>query len=462
MKFNVEILSNINKQNRIDAEFFQKEYADLDGIIGTGKTIAKIASTVDLQSNGAFADIFKILNDTNPKVKPYIRSGNLGYFFLNKDDLHFISNEAHKKLWKTHTTYGDILMARKGKIGGATLIYEDDIDLNSNDNVVNIRLVDENYLPEYFLAFWNSKYGLKQIERYATGNVQPWLSMAQVRMLKTVFIEKELQIEIQKLIRTAYQKQKDSHSLYTQAQEHLERELGLDNSSLNCISNIFGTSFNELMDSKRFDSEYYNPKAKSVVKRISANKNTKVKYNFSIKNGFSWYSKKFLDNNSGEPVVRIRDIKPTYIDNEELTSIDSSYCNTINFAKSQTGDIAVGMDGLKYFYASIIEESCYINQRVCHLTPKSDSIISPEYLTFIINSSVGQSQLLRDMTIATTVGHITNQNIANLLIPIVSNEFHDNITNLVRRSIDAKKDSKILLKQAKCRVEELIEQAVEK
>jgi type I restriction enzyme, S subunit len=66
------------------------------------------------------------------------------------------------------------------------------------------------------------------------------------------------------------------------------------------------------------------------------------------------------------------------------------------------------------------------------------------------------------MTIATTVGHITNQNIANLLIPIVSNDFHDNITKLVRKSIDEKKESKNLLEQAKRRVEELIEQAVEK
>jgi type I restriction enzyme S subunit len=87
--------------------------------------------------------------------------------------------------------------------------------------------------------------------------------------------------------------------------------------------------------------------------------------------------------------------------------------------------------------------------------------ISPEYATFIINSSIGQAQLLRDMTVATTVGHITNRDIFNLLIPFVSNAFHRKITNLVKQSIDKKQESKRLLYQAKTRVEQLIEEAVQ-
>nr|WP_042292000.1 hypothetical protein [Nonlabens ulvanivorans] len=120
------------------------------------------------------------------------------------------------------------------------------------------------------------------------------------------------------------------------------------------------------------------------------------------------------------------------------------------------------MDGLKYFYGSILEEDCMVNQRVCHIERKSPDSISSEYTTFIINSKIGQAQLLRDMTIATTVGHITNMNVAKLVIPIVSKDFHDNITSLVRKSINAKKESKVLLRQAIQRIEELIEKAATK
>ena len=50
-------------------------------------------------------------------------------------------------------------------------------------------------------------------------------------------------------------------------------------------------------------------------------------------------------------------------------------------------------------------------------------------------------------------------NVAKLVIPIVSKDFHDNITSLVRKSINAKKESKVLLRQAIQRIEELIEKA---
>jgi restriction endonuclease S subunit len=221
-------LSYLNDKERIDPEFFQKDFIVLDKILSKSYMVIQIAQTVDLQSNDAFQQVFQILNDNQPKTIPYIRSGNVGDFFLNKSDLHFISEIAHSKLTKTHTKMNDILMARKGKIGGATIIYDDESNLNSNDNVVNIRLHDERFIPEYFVAFWNSKFGLKQIERFATGNVQPWLSMKQIRQLKIVLVSEIEQKANRDIVLKAYKVKKQSISLYTQAQQLLEQELGLD------------------------------------------------------------------------------------------------------------------------------------------------------------------------------------------------------------------------------------------
>ena len=62
-------------------------------------------------------------------------------------------------------------MARKGKIGGASIIIKDYINFNSNDNVVNFKIIDKEVNPYYFVTFFNSRYGLKQVERMSTGNV---------------------------------------------------------------------------------------------------------------------------------------------------------------------------------------------------------------------------------------------------------------------------------------------------
>lgn len=444
------------KSDRFDADYFREDYIENINLLKKGGTFVTLGNSFKYIKRGMQP---KYSDNGTIKV---LRSVNVGFLSFNETRQEYVTRAHLTNNFRGIVEKNDVLITSTG-VGtlGRTSIWYSDEDAYCDGHITILRNTE---LDPYFVAlFLNTNYGITQFNqnyRGSSGQIEIYPYDLSKFIIPSILINH--QIEISNFVKKSFNLIELSQSLYTQAQELLERELELDNSSLNCFSNIFGTSFNELMDSRRLDSEYYNPKVKSIVKRIRANKNTKVKDNFFIKNGFPWRSKKFLNNNSGEPVVRIRDIKPTYIDNEELTSIDPSYCNTINFAKSQTGDITVGMDGLKYFYASIIEKPCYINQRVCHLTPKLDSIISPEYLTFIINSNVGQSQLLRDMTIATTVGHITNQNIANLLIPIVSDEFHDNITNLVRKSIDAKKDSKILLEQAKCRVEELIEQAVEK
>ncbi len=64
------------------------------------------------------------------------------------------------------------------------------------------------------------------------------------------------------------------------------------------------------------------------------------------------------------------------------------------------------------------------------------------------------------MTIAGTVGHITNANVAKLIIPVFSEEVQETLTKLVRESIDAKKKSKKLLRDAVLRVETIIENAI--
>ncbi|MBV9467924.1 MAG: hypothetical protein JOZ57_01610, partial [Abitibacteriaceae bacterium] len=73
-------------------------------------------------------------------------------------------------------------------------------------------------------------------------------------------------------------------------------------------------------------------------------------------------------------------------------------------------------------------------------------------------SRVGQSQLLREMTIAQTVGHITNENVRDLLIPLLSDDLRNELSQKVKASITAKDDAQSLLETAKRRVEELIEQ----
>jgi type I restriction enzyme S subunit len=308
--------------------------------------------------------------------------------------------------------------------------------------------------------FLNTEFGKFQTRRLRAGNSQPVLALEKIQQIELPHIPVELQDEVDQLYESAYQARQAALRSYASAESLLEEALGL-NKLTSQKHTGYTAQASELASSRRTDAEYYNPAARAVVSRITVLEHTTVRESFDIQSGFPWSSVKFLPDNSGEPVVRIRNIKPNHILPDELTSIDPSYAHSVGVIKARKHDVVVGMDGIKYFYASLLEGECFVNQRVCHLSHRPSGTISPEYIVFIINSIVGQAQLMRDMTVATTVGHITNRDVAKLVVPTISQSFHDKITTLVRKSIDGKEESKRLLRQGKTRVEHLIEKAIQ-
>lgn len=447
-------LSDIHP-DRFDAEYFRKDYQDNIALLKeTGETTS-IGRLFKYNLRGNQPQYHK-----NGTIKA-LRSVNVGFMNFNETRQEFVTEEFFKQSSRGKVQKDDILITSTG-VGtlGRTSIwfYDENAFCDGHITILRDGVVD----PYFITAFLNSKYGLIQFDqnfRGSSGQIEIYpYDISKFVIPECLFPYQE---EIGEKVRRAFELQSLSKELYQEATKIFEAKLGLDNSDLEESPNKYAASFNEVILGKRLDAEYFNPRVKEIILRIEKLDHDTINKNFLIKNGFAWKSKKFLNDNSGEPVIRIRDIKPTFIDIKRLTSIESSYASTITFPKAEKGDIVVGMDGLKYFYASILEDDCMVNQRVCHLKPKDNSNISSEYATFIINSKVGQAQLLRDMTIATTVGHITNMNVARLKVPIVSRSFHDEITKMIRESIEADKESRILIDESKNFVENIISQSIE-
>lgn len=450
-------LSEITENfGRLDAEFFRTEYLVNDRLLDCipNTSLRLIARKIDVGHVGSMVKHYS--KDSKDGVL-LLQTQNVKEFFLDFSRTITITSEFHARLKKSQVQVGNILIARSGSFGSASIYLEDKV-INSADIII-VDVNEESGINSFFLvAFMNSVYGSTQLVRFASGGVQGHVNLKILEHFKIPKLDISIQEEVADLVETAYLKLKASEAAYEKAQQLLEFEIGLNKLRFNKPVG-YTARFSELETSRRSDPEYFDPVAAKIVAQITEFEHIKLGSCFSINNGFPWHSKKFLDNNLGEPVVRIRNIRPNHIDIDELTSLDPYYAQKIGFPKANKGEIVVGMDGIKYFYASLLEGNCYVNQRVAHLKQLPNVKISSEYVTFIINSCVGQAQLLRDMTIATTVGHITNRNIAKLVIPYISDEFHDNITSLIRTSIDKKQESKQLLNQAKFRVEQLIEEA---
>lgn len=450
--WNTVNISYVLGKNRIDADFYKKPDVELEGILSkicSNSKLRSVAYEIPEKFNKASCTTFQYNDIGNTDLHTGIVKGNIVQSKDAPGRATFI-NQADDILIST---------VRPNRNANAIVNQRDIVQVGSN-GFCNIRSRGIN--PNYIYIYSKTWYFISTLIRATTSSMYPSVSNTDILNVP-FFIPNNNEVgTISSKVQEARNLLLDSQRLYNQAFNLLEQELNLDNVGLDLLSNKYVTTFNEVIIGKRLDPEYFNPRTKAIVARIKDMQHTLIGNNYLIKNGFPWNSKKFIENNTGEPVIRIRDIKPTYIDRKILTSIESKYANSISFPKGKTGDVVIGMDGLKYFYASIIEDDCMINQRVCHLVRKSTSKLSPEYVVFIVNSKIGQAQLLRDMTIATTVGHITNLNIGKIVIPIVSDEFHNKVTGLVRKAIDAEKMAKLFLHDAKKRVESLIEEAATK
>lgn len=205
---------------------------------------------------------------------------------------------------------------------------------------------------------------------------------------------------------------------------------------------ISEVNFLQLED--RMDAEYYRPDyLKTMEKLRECNAENLEKY-VSIRNGYPFSSTMF---NFGDvPLIKITDIKD-FIDVKNLITIPREYLDEIGFIFPKENDIILGMDGTDEFRASIITEDlvkCAINQRIAIITTK-DPLLA-QYLFVFFKTQYGATQLVREKTTATTVGHISNRIIKNVQVVIPRKKFQNHIKELVSSAFQMKKHADSLYK----------------
>jgi hypothetical protein len=295
-------LAEIQGFNRVDAEFYKPDYQESFQRVKScdGERISHFAYVTDgihaspqISENGIRYISAKCVKDNEFVIDNCIQ----------------ISHEQHEQNPRTQLGTGDVIITTVGTIGNVAIVETDLTPCNCDRHVGIIRIKNpDNFSPFYLSTFLNSKYGKFQSLREAAGNVQLNLYIRNIGHIVVPRIGK-YEEEIADYTRHAYLLRSKSKSLYTQAQHLLESELGLDKLSFQKPLG-YTARFSELEQSRRLDAEYFDPVASSIVERISTFDHIRLGANCNVRNGFPWNSKKFFEDNSGEPVVRIRNIRP--------------------------------------------------------------------------------------------------------------------------------------------------------
>ena len=445
-----------NESKRLDAEFYQKRYIDDDRLLSryNAKKLVNITSKIDVGFVGAMVSEYK---DSGIKL---LQTKNVDEFFINHNDIKYIDEAFNNILKKSIVKHGDILIARSGSFGKASL-YLDEESVNSSDIII-VEANAEVINPFYLVSFLNSSFGVNQLIKFASGGVQGHVNLTILEQLNVPIVEDVLQINIEQKIRIAYDKVQTSKKLYSQAETILLEELGGVGSRLGLgkVVTAVKTLKDSFKDSGRLDAEYYQPKFDVIETILKKNGEYKLHDHYRVIR-----SKNYTYIESGDvDVIKTKQVKKGAI------NFDIEDCTTSQIVKDdklplvQDGDLVFASMGkgsmgkVSLYYSYQHERPLTIDSTLRIFRQKDTSIINPESLLVLINSDFYQEYILKYEIGSTGITSLYEGDINNLLVPKLSLELQNIISEKVQESFRLRKQSKMLLEAAKKAVEIAIEQ----
>ena len=394
-----------------------------------------------------------------------LNEDNLGYpiLRLNEFDSNFIGipskycNAITQDIFENlRLLKNDVLICRTNgnpKYVVKSAIVMKDTQFAYASYLFKIRPKKEKINSSTLTIFLNSKYGRQEIEKYSMVSNQANFSPAKFKEIKIPIFSNTFQLEIETFVKTSYQKLEDSKNLYKEAESLLLKELDLvDFTPKN--ENIAIKSFKDsFMQTGRLDSEYYQTKYDEIEKIISEQRSFTY-----IKNEFNHIKTSFDKSKNGYNYIEIGNVNV------------SDGTNVFNYVETQVlpanakinvknGDLLVSTVRPYRGAVTIIDTSendLIVSGAFTVLRKKENSKINTQVLQVLLRTNIYKELLLK-YNVGTSYPVIKDDDVLNLVIPIIDISIQNRIEEKIKKSFLLKEESKRLLDLAKKAVEIAIE-----
>jgi type I restriction enzyme M protein len=430
-----------NASFRVDAEFFQKKYLAVFKILNNTKTqpLSQVARKIDVGHVGS------MVSEYDESGILLLQTRNIDEFFVNTEECQRITQKFHQQLKKSQIRKDDVLIARSGSFGKASIYLDSEI-VNSADIII-VESNKDQVNPFYLVGFLNSNLGTTQLFRFASGGLQGHVNLTILENLLIPTLRTDFQYLLELLIKYSYKIRKDSKIFYQQAEDLLLAELGLQDwqpTEETVAVKSFAESF---LSSGRIDAEYYQPKYDHAFNSLN-------QFNSQPLGEIAVLIKGSQARSESEdgiiPYASIKDINGFLIETDEKTNLLQE-----NLVFAEPRSIALAITG-----ATIGKVG--INATALDIAVSGDLVVikpyslPPEYLLIVLSSSMIQFLCKRDTT-GTTNGHLSINDVARFPIPSLDEKQVTWITSRVKEAIFRREQSKQLLEIAKTGVERVIE-----
>lgn len=439
--------SDIKQARRYDSEYFKPEYLIIE------KNLKKLNS-IFLENYCVF--IKKWIFDISPTNYrsfwiPFLRVSNTKSFFINSEDMVYLDEFTHQENWKTELNKWDIILSKVWTIWDAVINFEYE-KINFSQNNVWIKIKQNLIDSAYVIAFFNSKYWRKQIEKNQSWQVQEKIVLDDIKYLKIPRLNNEVQIW--KIVKTSYEKQTQSKELYKQAEEILLAELWLLNHEIN-HKKTFTTTKKSINEAHRFDSEYFQPKYDEIIRKIEKTWYVSLWDNesFSI---ITWtYSESYWEK-------WINYIRSVNINSDLTISPEDMYKTDLdlwNKFKVETWDIITSRVWSIWTLGYVSEEfnNSFISDNILRIRNNNNNLNNLFIAIYLKKIWTIFMERLQRWSVQQ---RLNQETLKEIKIPLIKPEIQKEIAEKIELSHKLKKESKELLELAKRKVEEEIEKGV--
>lgn len=452
MTYSITQKSQLEGALRLDAEYFQPKYLDVENSIRR-TNIFKVWGDIDGKFiTGPFGSEFNVENYIPSGKFRYVRGKDVKKFFLEENDNVYVPENDFNRLRKYSLVDGDILISVVGTNGNTVVIDDNNLpSMFSCKSTVFRGKIN----PYYLITFLNCRYGQQQLERNARGAVQTGLNIDDLRSVLIYIPAEKSQLEISNSIMESKNELSNSKEFYNEAENLLLKGLVLENFEVE--QKLYSVvNFSDCQKANRIDAEYFQPKFFELFEIISKNSRVELLGNVSKIQRGSLIDPQFYSD-SGIQYIRGADFSNGRVSREKAVFIDEKFQHK-NETIVNSGDIVFASIGSVGNLAIVDQNSAdsYISNNLSKIVSLNEGKVIPEYLLVVLRSIIGQSLFEKESS-QTAQPKISDSQVKSFMIPILPKSTQEKIADLVRKSHSARKKSKALLEEAKRKVEELIE-----
>lgn len=440
-------IKELGLDSRLDAEYYQPFY--LRSISAVESTKGAPLSSLGKFIIGPFGSTVKIEDYVDHSNSRYIRGKDVKNFFINDSDNVYVPDEKFSKLKQFHIKVNDLLITVVGTLGNVSVVTPD--VGNAIFSCKSTIFRPNEILPGYLCVYLNTKYGQGLLIRNERGAVQTGFNLKDLENILVPNFGTDFEKKINSAYFEAHGLRQKSKSLYAQAEKLLLQELGLENFTPEWVAG-YETDFDNILEVARMDAEYFQPRYELLMEKIgNANKIEKLgdistlskkKVNILPEETYKYIEIGDVDTSNGE--FTYNEIAGVDLPANAKKSIhdESLLISTVRPTRGAVGVIPNGWNN-----GFVVSGAFAVFEK---------HSISPFYLQVVMRSIIGKMQLERRCT-GVSYPTVTDEDVANVVIPLLDDEKIKKIHDLVTESHKSLHESRQLLEQAKREVEEMIE-----